>query len=440
MLFEEEPKKKEIKLSTVIIVAVVVFVIILIIMAIAILGGSHKEPSQPMVNNNANQNKIENEINTPVQITSEISEFPIDFLKLENQKQNMIYSPLSIKYALNMLNEGASGNTKKQIDNVIGEMQLVKYTNKENVLSLANTIYIKNDYRQYIKESYQNTLIQKYNAEVNYDAFENAQNINQWIENKTMGIIKNMLQDNQVRMNRIVLINALAIDMEWQTQFAQEETHGEEFNLEDGNKMVATMMQRESKQDDVSYYKDNNITAISMDLKQYDNTQLEFMAIMPNEDLSNYIKSVTMNDINQIIKKLKPASRASAGIEIKIPKFSFDYSLKLKQDLMSLGITDAFNSSLANFSNMTDTDLHVSDALHKANIDFSEKGVKAAAVTVFTIKDNAMIREEEPEEIKFDKPFMYVIRDKKKGEIWFVGTMYEPNSWEKDQADYQARQ
>ncbi len=439
MLFEEEPKKKEIKLSAIIIAAVIVFVVILVIMAIVILGGSNKELNQPIVNNNTIQNNNVENTDIPVQITSEISEFPIDFLKLENQKQNMIYSPLSIKYALNMLNEGASGNTKKQIDNVIGEMQLTKYSNKDNILSLANTIYIRDDYKQYMKESYQNTLVQKYNAEVNYDTFENAQNVNQWIENKTMGIIKNMLQDNQMRMNRILLINALAIDMEWQTAFTPEKTHGEEFNLEDGSKMVATMMQRESKAEDVSYYKDTNMTAISMDLKQYDDTQLEFIAIMPNENLSDYIKDIKMNDINQVIKKLKPASQANVGIEIKIPKFSFDYSLKLKQDLMNLGITDAFNSSLANFSNMADTDFHVSDALHKADIDFSEEGVKAAAVTVFAIKDNAMIREEEPEEIKFGRPFIYMIRDKKTDEIWFIGTVYQPNSWEKDKVDYQAR-
>ena len=439
MLFEEEPKKKEIKLSAIIITAVIVFFVILVIMAIIILGGSNKEPSQPIVNNNIVQNNDVENTDIPVQITQEISEFPIDFLKLENQKQNMIYSPLSIKYALNMLNEGASGNTKKQIDNVIGEMQLTKYSNKDNVLSFANAIYIRNDYKQYMKESYQNTLIQKYNAEVNYDTFENARNVNQWIENKTMGIIKNMLQDNQMRMNRILLINALAIDMEWQTAFTPEKTHGEEFNLEDGSKMVATMMQRESKREDVSYYKDTNMTAISMDLKQYDDTQLEFIAIMPNENLSDYIKNIKMNDMNQVIKKLKPASQANAGIEIKVPKFSFDYSLKLKQDLMSLGIIDAFNSSLANFSNMADTDFHVSDALHKADIDFSEEGVKAAAVTIFAIKDNAMIREEEPEEVKFDRPFMYMIRDKKTDEIWFIGTVYQPNSWEKDKVDYQAR-
>lgn len=432
------PNKKEIKLSTVISVAVAILAVILIIMAVAILEVSNKEPEQPSMKNNIANNNIEN-TTMPVQIISGTSEFPISFLKLENQKKNMLYSPLSIKYALNMLNEGASGNTKKQIDNVINEMQLTKYTNQENVLSLANAMYIKDEYAPYIKSSYKEVLTQKYNAEVNYDAFINAQNVNRWIENKTMGIIKNMLQDEQVQNNKVLLINALAIDMEWQTQFEQEKTHGEEFNLEDGNKLIATMMQRESKQDDTSYYKDNNITAISMDLKKYDDTQLEFVAIMPKKDLSEYIKNIEMNDVMQVLKKLKPASQKSAGIEISIPKFSFDYDLKLKDDLVKLGITDAFDTNLADFSNMSDIDFHVSDALHKADIDFSEEGVKAAAVTVFAMKDNAMIREEKPEELKFDKPFMYIIRDKRTGEIWFVGTVYEPNSWEKDKAEYQAR-
>lgn len=438
-MFEEMPKKKEIKLSTVVIASVVIFAVILIIMAVIIFGGSNKEPNQPIADNNTIQNNNVENTNTPVQITSEASEFPIEFLKMENQKQNIIYSPLSIKYALNMLREGASGNTQKQIEQVLRDLTLTKYTNQDNVLALANAMFIKDEYKQYIKESYQNTLIQKYNAEINYDAFENAQNVNQWIEDKTMGIIKNMLQDYQVRTNRIFLINALAIDMEWQVPFTMEKTYGEEFNLEDGSKMLATMMSKESKSSDVSYYKDTTITAVAMDLKQYDNVQLEFMAIMPNEDLLDYVKNTTMNNINLVRGKLKVASQTNAGINIKIPKFSFDYSLKLKDDLKSLGITDAFNSSLANFSNMSETsDFFVNEALHKANIDFTEKGIKAAAVTVIGIKDTASIREEEPEEIKFDKPFMYIVRDKKTGEIWFVGTMYEPNSWEKDQIDYQA--
>ncbi len=78
--------------------------------------------------------------------------------------------------------------------------------------------------------------------------------------------------------------------------------------------------------------------------------------------------------------------------------------------------------------------------LHKANIDLTEKGIKAAAVTVIYMTDSmALSDEKQPIEVKIDKAFMYLIRDKKTDEIWFVGTVYEPNSWENDKADYQYR-
>jgi len=50
--------------------------------------------------------------------------------------------------------------------------------------------------------------------------------------------------------------------------------------------------------------------------------------------------------------------------------------------------------------------------------------------------DSAMVRENEPVKVEIDKPFLYFIKDKKSGEIWFVGTLYEPNNWENDQKEY----
>ena len=41
-------------------------------------------------------------------------------------------------------------------------------------------------------------------------------------------------------------------------------------------------------------------------------------------------------------------------------------------------------------------------------------------------------------EVKIDKPFMFLIRDRKTDEIWFVGTVYKPNSRENDRAEYAA--
>ena len=139
-----------------------------------------------------------------------------------------------------------------------------------------------------------------------------------------------------------------------------------------------------------------------------------------------------------MLSKTTLASETKDGVEIYMPRFSFEYDLELRQDLINLGITDAFDEGTADFSNMAELqageNLYVGDALHKANIDFTEKGIKAAAVTLFIMKTNAIIMEEpkEPETIRIDKPFLYLIKDKNTDEIWFVGTVYQPNSWEEE--------
>ena len=369
--------------------------------------------------------------------------FSLKFLKMENKKNNMVYSPLSIKYALKMLSHGAKGNTKTQIDSVIGDIDLVKYDNIDNILSLANALYIRDTYSQYTKDEYKDILLNKYNAEIKYDAFRSADSINNWIENKTFGQIKNMLKDEIVTNpnNEMFLINALAIDMAWKDKFDEKNTHGGRFYLENGNEMTATMMTQETKSNNVSYYKDSDVIAISIDLEEYENEQMEFIAIMPNNDLSNYVENFGEDTLKNITSNLTLASKTKNGLDIFIPRFSFDYELSLDDDLKTLGITDAFDENLADFSNMSSKrPLWVGGALHKANIDFTEKGVKASAVTVIYMADEAiMLNENKPIEVKINKPFMYLIRDKKTDEIWFVGTVYEPNSWEKDKTNYEYR-
>ena len=160
---------------------------------------------------------------------------------------------------------------------------------------------------------------------------------------------------------------------------------------------------------------------------------------MPEEKLSNYIKDFDMNDLNNVIEKSTLASDTKAGLYVTIPRFSIEYDLNLKDDLIKLGITDAFSLDLADFSNISDKKLYVTDALHKANIDFTEKGIKAAATTVIHMTCGMALREEMPINININKPFLYVIRDKDTGEIWFIGTVCEPNHWEQDEPTYQYR-
>ena len=427
-----------VKLITIIGVILIFAVILLLIIVFAGLN-DHEEVSK----NNILTNTYTSD--TPADIKEENTNFELSFLKLEDKQENIIYSPLSIKYALKMLQEGASDNTYTQIEEIVGNSNLPTYRNIENTLSLANGIFIRDTYYQYVKDNYKDILVNKYNAEIRQDEFQSAKNANEWIEEKTFGKIENMLNDDIVTNPdlQMLLINALAIDMEWKNQFDENDTNGRKFYLADGTEMIATMMSRESSSDDISYYMGDDITAITIDLKEYEETQLEFMALMPNTNLEQYVDSLTMDNIEEITQKLNSASNTKAGVKINIPKFEFDYDLNLKDDLIKLGITDAFNGNLANFSNMADLErtqknLYVSDALHKANIEFSEEGVKAAAVTVFGMMDVTSIgvEKEIPIEINIDNPFVFLMRDKNTNEIWFVGTVYEPNYWEEDKGDY----
>lgn len=420
----KENKKLKIKLKT----TITLIVILLIFIAVfAVLISKKEQKSGGIIFGN--------------ELGEQELDLSMKFLKLENNKKNMIFSPLSIKYALKILNEGSVGNTKVQIENVLGKQNVTKYSNTSQVMSLANGVYIRDTFYKEVKEDYIKTLNEKYNAEINYDSFNNANNINNWIEEKTLGIIKNMLRDETVQNpdNKMILINALAIDMEWEDSFDSKSTKGADFYMEDGSTINATTMYLKTYSDSISYYKNRDITALTMNLKSYYDTQLEFVAIMPDENLSDYIENFSTDKLDNIIEKSTLASKTRNGVYILIPRFSIDYNLELKNDLIELGITDAFDEKLADFSMISDRNLYVSDALHKANIDFTEKGIKAAATTVIYMTCEASIMEAKPVEININKPFLYVIRDKNTGEIWFLGTVYEPNSWEDDKINYQYR-
>jgi len=382
------------------------------------------------------------EIEEPVPVGKDLD---FSFLKMENNKQNMLYSPLSIKYALKMLEEGAAGNTLTEIKNTIGNSTLAKYESIDKILSFANGLFIKNNYYEHVKEEYLNILKEKYDAEVKEDEFTNAKNANQWIEDKTLGIIKNMLKDNTVKSSVMLLINALAMDMEWADSFATRSTTGEKFYLDNGEIMEATTMYHKYYDKELSYYQDDDILAVTLDLKDYEKIQFEFMAIMPNENLSGYVKNVTKEQINEIDEKLISASTVNDGVTLEIPKFKFSYDLKLKDDLIELGINDAFDDIKANLTKIADPNpvnplekLYVSDALHKADIEFSEDGIKAAAVTVFVMALGASAPSAPtyPVHLYINKPFMFLIRDKSTKDIWFTGTVYEPNSWADDEMEY----
>ena len=492
-------------------------------------------------------------------IQGKISNFDLSYLKIENKKENKIYSPLSIKYTLKMLEEGAGGNSRKQIADVTGDYTQKTYTNSKN-LALANAFFIRDTYQDAVKDGFINLLKTKYKAEVNFDSFKDATAINKFVEENTLELIPEITDDDTVQELNFALVNALGIDMEWNEKFltgleegdtfhsttfshllvqkdmrteenqfgyinvmSEEALERGEFNLESGeNKYVSGMdikavicnydvvneigkekfkntitkeftnymkgepfdeehafpgyeEQMNSDEEinkylteeylpayfdaieknyhnldfttEFSVYDDEDVVAFGKDLKEYVGTQLEDVGIMPKkENLADFVKGITPEKMNEYVEGLKSVDdykNFEEGyvtiIEGYIPKFEFEYELDLMEDLKEQNITDVFESGKADLSNMVDDKTaFIGTAVHKANIEFTEDGIKAAAATMaggLGAGDPFEYFYEVPVkkiDVTFDNPYMFIIRDKDTGDVWFTGTVYEPLGYDED--------
>ena len=425
-----------VNLAVLIIIAIVIICLaVVMIKMVSSTARSGDSDIQRSTNDNPDEKPEEPEEDPIEDIDYNSEDFSYEFLKMESKEKkgtNTIYSPLSIKYALCLLDEGADGKTKEEIDNILGDSKLTKYKNVNKVMSLANAVWIKENFKHKVLDSYNKTLVDKYDAEIRYDEFKSAKNINKWISKKTFGIINDFLSDDSVQDDSLsmFLINALAIDMEWDSSFSTNDTYSGVFDKDGNNLKVAYMNKSNIYEDSISYKIDDDVTVLAMDLKEYDGVQLEFDAIMPNEELlEDFITNLDSQKMDNYLSNLTIASEVEEGVNVKVPKFDFDYSIMLKKELIAMGMKSAFISD-ADFSKITgEKNLYVSDAIHKADIEFSEEGIRAAAVTTFKINSlSAPIKEKQ--EVNIDKPFMFVIRDKETGEVWFVGSVYNPVLWE----------
>ena len=524
---EDVPKKK----SSVGIVLCFVIIAVLIIAVIGVLllkGGNNSSKES----NKSSQDKQDYKSENYRMNGNSLEKFDLAFLKLENEEKNKIYSPLSIKYALAMLADGANGGTREQITNVIGDYKSNQYPNNEH-MSFANAMYIRDSFKDLVKDSYVNGLKEKYNADVIIDPFTSAKSMNDWISNKTLKLINNLLDDQTVSQEQFLLINALAIDMSWKNQihcapsennipcmvywatYAHEKLKGEEkafysvsvpyeseidfppitfdgkankksvevlssFNRYDiikelgeeqirkeiidafneetqrtgsaprnesaeevANEFIEDLKKNYNKEEistDYSFFVDDNVKVFAKDLQEYDGKTLQYVGIMPkNEKLKDYINHIEAKDVNQLIQSLKEAKYENVKDGVvtliygRIPLFHYDYELDFMNDLKTIGINDVFNAENADLSNMVDTKgVFINYASHKATIDFSNDGIKASAVTVgggvggTSGWDYLFEVPYETIDLNFNKPYMYIIRDKATGEVWFTGTVYDP--------------
>ena len=364
-------------------------------------------------------------------VPENMGEFTTDIIRRTNDEKNYLISPYSIEVALSMLREGAQGETKKELEKAVPARDLSISNDK---VKIANAMFVKNTYKDVIEKSFEDTLKTKYNSEVLYDEFKSPNVINDWVNKNTDGMIEKILDD--ISEDFVLgLANAIAINTKWSTQFECNATTSKEFTKSDGKTIDVEMMNRKYTYN-AKYLVNDELQGILLPYVD----DLEFIAILPKEGPLKYVNDIDVAKFNKLIDTFTEAT-SKKRVNLSLPRFSYEYSLdSFIEVLNNIGIVSAFSPTKANLYSIISKEniikkgienIYVSTAIHKTYIDLNEEGTKAAAVTFFAIDAATAIQKPDYEivDITFNKPFVYMIRDKATKEILFFGSVYEPNKW-----------
>jgi len=348
---------------------------------------------------------------------------------------NIMISPASIMFAMDMAAAGANGDTLDQINGVFTESgdpieqqafaseMMDKINGSKDVeFSCANAIWnneailgnmISEDYVDYVEDVF--------SAEIRTEKFgdDTIKEINEWVEENTEGMIKEVVQELSPT-TAMILVNAIAFDAAWEEAYEDYQVNDGEFTTASGKTQdVVFLSSTES-----TYFETDKATGF---MKYYEGGDYAFVAILPTDEsisANEFIEDFTSEDYAEFIG----SKTYEYDVWTMLPEFEYDYEVEMTSILQDLGIEDAFDDNAADFSGISSAaNLFVSKVLHKTHIELDRNGTKAAAVTAVYLDAETAMEPAPAVEVYCDRPFAYAIVDVETMNPIFVGTV---NSFE----------
>jgi serpin B len=282
---------------------------------------------------------------------------------VKGSKENKLFSPLSAALCLALVNNGANGETRAQLESLFGmetdELNRTMYAFTSNLysakdckLSIANSIWMKENALQVNPDFLQRNAdwygAQAYSAPFNGST---VQDINNWCHNQTQGKISKILND--IPNDAVIyLINAVDFDAKWQTKYERDDIEQGIFHNDNGTNSEATMLHSVESR----YFIDDNSVGFA---KNYMDNKYSFMALLPDEgvDIYEYIESLNGEKWANLLESgdYNRADYEWREVHARIPEFSYEVELSLNKTLQSLGVTDMFDPISADFSGIDST-------------------------------------------------------------------------------------
>lgn len=373
------------------------------------------------------------------EVISGINQTGYDVLNLlysKNNKDNILFSPISLTSALSMLENGVSTVSKEEVMDVLhldSDENLnasyntlinhfINISNKDSeyaptmTVNIANSFWFRNNDLK-IKKEYIDIIKKYYDGDIYSVDFgdENTKDtMNLWIEEKTNGLLKDTIKKT-IPDDVAYLINTLYFKGHWMMEFPEYLTSKDEFTLASNEIVSVDMMNIEDK---FSYYESDEVQIISLDY-----SDASMYVILPKIGIDEFIDEYNSEDIGNMINNLNYES-----VDLHFPKFKFTNNNDLIDILKKLGMPSVFDQTTADFSEMIESgnNVFVSKVFQNTTIEVDEKGTEAAAVTVVAVTDDSVAEYVEPVVMDCDKPFMFIIKDKLSGSDLFTGIVQNP--------------
>jgi serine protease inhibitor len=345
-------------------------------------------------------------------------------------KTNYFLSPAGLAFALSMLQNGAEGETLRQIMGTlqVGNMTLPQLNEANKALldhlskfdpkiklEIANAIWV--DQKATIKPDFVGVNQCDYNAEVASNDFHNAatvKKINDWVNARTHEKIPTILEPPLNPMLRLLLLDAIYFKGDWLAPFDTNLTRDLPFTLGKGQRIQHPRMSLTGR---YGYCEDERFQMVEL---PYAGGSISMFVFLPKGGLDAFLKQFTEADFEAALSKL----RASKGT-VELPRFKLENEYDLTGVLPSMGMPLAFTRQ-ANFNGISDEPLHIGFVKQKTFVAVNEQGTEAAAVTAIGVRAMAIMREPPPFHFVVDRPFFMAIREKETGLILFLGAISDP--------------
>lgn len=353
-------------------------------------------------------------------------------------KQDMVFSPMGVVYCMNILANGATSGTLKEINQALGHDRnkiahinqlnrlflIGQYKGKDedkettrppmqtcNLLAINGKLTLKSDYEDILSYFYF-TQIEKAK-----DAGDLQRRADKWcsdMTNRQVNHIPIQLTDN----SKACFINLIDFNAQWTTPFKAKNTQKRLFFFTEKQAKPIEMMSMVDEEKEMKGMAAQDFSVLRIPYKD----KFTMTILLPHEGISltNIISKLNLQLLDNINNKLK----CHDTTYVEIPKFTTKNQINLNSCLAATGIKKAF-SNQAEFSNICTTPLRMDRMVQQTEIKVHEGGTEAKAVTTVEFAVLSAFAPRHPSVFHFKacRPFLYYITDAF-GNLCFIGTYY----------------